>query len=129
MALHDQKYLSFTTFKKDGTPKPTAIWIADLGDGTMGFTTPEESWKVKRLKNNPNVVLQPCNMRGEIKEGTKSVEATAVAIAGGPELARVRLAIDSKYGLATTVIKAFNKLLTLIGKGATSDTAIIITVA
>ena len=127
MALHDEKYLSFTTFKSDGTPKPTPVWIADLGDGTMGFTTGEDSWKVKRLRNNPNVVLQPCNMKGEITEGTQSVQATAVAIVGGPELARARSAIDAKYGFATTLIKAFNKLRTLIGKGATSDTAIIIT--
>lgn len=129
MALHDEKYLSFTTFKTDGTPKPTPVWVADLGDGTLGFTTGEESWKVKRLRKNPNVVLQPCDMKGKIAEGSQSVEATAVAIVGGSDLARVRSAIDAKYGFATTMIKAFNKLRSLIGKDDTSDTAIIITVA
>ncbi len=129
MALHDEKYVSFTTFKRDGTPKPTPVWVADLGDGTMGFTTGEDSWKVKRLRNNPNVVLQPCDMKGKITEGSQSVEATAVAVVGGPDLARARSAIDAKYGFAVKVITVLNKLQSLVGKGATSDTAIIITLS
>lgn len=128
MALHDEKYLSFTTFKKDGTPKPTPIWVADLGDGTMGFTTEDHSWKVRRLRNNSNVVLQPCNMKGQVSEGTQSVEATAVAIVGGPDYDRVRNAIDEKYGFAVKMVNVVNKLRKLVGKGDTSGTAIIITV-
>ncbi len=46
-----EKYVSLTTFKKDGTPRPAPVWISDLGDGTMGFTTASSSWKVKRLSS------------------------------------------------------------------------------
>ncbi len=127
MALSDEKYLSLTTFKKDGTPKPTPIWIADLGDGTMGFTTNQDSWKVKRLKNNPNVMLQPCDMKGEIEEGTTAVEATATYVTGGPEFEKVRGLIDKKYGFAVKVIKVLNSVRSMLGKGGQSDTAIIIT--
>lgn len=127
MALSDEKYLSFTTFTKDGTPKPTPIWIADLGDDTMGFTTYEDSWKIRRLKNNPNVMLQPCDMKGEIEEGTTAVEATATYVTGGPQFEKVRGLIDKKYGFAVKVIKLMNSVRAMLGKGGQSDTAIIIT--
>lgn len=127
MALSDEKYLSFTTFKKDGTPKPTPIWIADLGDGTLGFTTNADAWKVKRLGNNPNVMLQPCDMKGEIIDGTTAVEATATYVTGGPDFERVRGLIDKKYGFAVKVIKVLNAFRDMLGKGGQSDTAVIIT--
>lgn len=127
MALSDEKYLSFTTFKKDGTPKPTPIWIADLGDGTLGFTTNQDAWKVKRLKNNPNVMLQPCDMKGEITDGTTAVEGTATYETGGPAFEKVRGLIDKKYGLAVKVIKVMNSVRSLLGKGGQSDTAVVIT--
>lgn len=127
MALSDEKYLSFTTFTSDGTPKPTPIWIADLGDNTMGFTTYEDSWKIRRLKNNPNVMLQPCDMKGEIEEGTTAVEATATYVTGGPEFEKVRGLIEKKYGFAVKVIKLMNSVRSMLGKGGQSDTAIIIT--
>jgi PPOX class probable F420-dependent enzyme len=127
MALSDEKYLSFTTFKKDGTPKPTPIWIADLGDGTMGFTTNEDAWKIKRLKTNPNVMVQPCDMKGEITDGTTAIEGTATYVTGGPDFEKVRGLIDKKYGFAVRVIKIINGVRNLLGKGGQSDTAVIIT--
>ncbi|NNC79410.1 MAG: PPOX class F420-dependent oxidoreductase, partial [Acidimicrobiales bacterium] len=48
MSIIDEKYLSLTTFRKNGEPKATPVWIVDLGNGTAGFTTASSSWKVKR---------------------------------------------------------------------------------
>ena len=33
MTISDEKYVSFTTYRKNGEPKPLPIWIVDLGDG------------------------------------------------------------------------------------------------
>ncbi|WP_395159675.1 pyridoxamine 5'-phosphate oxidase family protein, partial [Ilumatobacter sp.] len=48
VAISDAKFVSLTTYKKDGTPKPLPVWIAALPDGRVGFTTSGESWKAKR---------------------------------------------------------------------------------
>ena len=33
--IGSEKYVSFTTFTRSGTPKPLPVWIADLEDGTL----------------------------------------------------------------------------------------------
>ena len=126
MALSDEKYLSFTTFTKDGTAKPTPVWIVDLGDGTMGFTTFSTSWKVKRLKNHSSVTLQPCNAKGVVTEGTEAVAATAVAHQGA-DFERVAKLVKTKYGIQYTMITGFGKIRKMMGKDSGTDTGIVIT--
>jgi PPOX class probable F420-dependent enzyme len=127
-SLASEKYVSFTTYRKDGSAKAVPVWIAELGDGTMGFTSASSSWKVKRLANNPNVLLQPCDSRGEVSEGTTPIKATATATTGGPEFDRVRSAIKAKYGVQFALINLGGKFMKLIGKGSGTNTAVIVTV-
>ena len=126
MALTDEKYLSFTTFTKDGTAKPTPVWIVDLGDGTMGFTTFSTSWKVKRLKNNSAVTLQPCDAKGTVTDGSEAVSATAVAHQGS-HFERVAKLVKAKYGIQYTMITGFGKIRKMMGKDSGTDTGIVIT--
>ena len=128
ISLAAEKYVSFTTFKKDGTPKPAPVWITDVGDGKMGFTTASSSWKIKRLNNNPQVKLQPCDAKGNVAEGTSPVAGTAVAHTGGVEFDRVKKLVKSKYGIQYRMITGVGKFMSLIGKGSGTDTAVIITV-
>ena len=76
-SIADEKYVSLTTFKRDGSPVSVPVWIADLGDETVGFTTAASSWKVKRIRNNPKVLLQPSDSRGTARPGTEPVGGTA----------------------------------------------------
>ena len=101
--IGSEKYVSFTTFTRSGTPKPLPVWIADLGDGTFGFTSDADAWKVKRLSNNPNITLQPCNIRGVVKEGSEVISGTAEAVVG-KEFLRVLKAIKAKYGFMAYLI-------------------------
>ncbi len=126
MAISDEKYVSFTTFTKDGRPKPTPVWIADLGDGKIGFTTFSTSWKVKRLNNDPKVSVQPSDSRGTPTPGSTEQTGTAIA-AQGAEFVRVRDVIKSKYGFQYTMIDMVGKVRKAIGKDSGTDTAIIIT--
>ena len=48
------KYLSITTFKKNGEKKSTAVWYA-AKDKKLYIWTADNSWKIKRIKNNNNV--------------------------------------------------------------------------
>jgi PPOX class probable F420-dependent enzyme len=60
-----QKYLSLTTFRKNGTGVPTPVWFAEA-DGRFYVMTRSDSGKYKRIRNNPDVRIAPCNIRGKI---------------------------------------------------------------
>lgn len=123
--IASEKYLSFTTYRKDGTPKSTPVWIADLGDGTIGFTSASSSWKVKRLATNSSVLIQPSDVKGKAKEGTEPVSATAVT--SKEDFSRVANVIGKKYGIQYNAMMLVGKFMKLIGRGSGTDTAIIVT--
>ncbi|NKY88095.1 PPOX class F420-dependent oxidoreductase [Nocardia veterana] len=88
-------YVLLTTYKKDGTAVATPVWAA-LDDGRLYVWTETGSWKVKRLRRNPEVTVQPCGVtgkpRGPIVRGTGRVLDEA-----GSD--RVRQLIKRKYSL------------------------------
>ncbi|NNE95360.1 MAG: PPOX class F420-dependent oxidoreductase [Acidimicrobiales bacterium] len=121
------EYVSFTTFRKNGEAKTCPVWIADLGDGTVGFTTASSSWKAKRLANNSSVRLQPSDSRGNVLAGSVPLSGTAVVEIGGPSFERIRALIKDKYGWKFTAINAFYKVAKLFNRGDVSDSAVIVT--
>jgi len=125
MSIASEEYVSLVTYKSDGTPKPLPVWIVDLGDNTVGFTTWGESWKAKRVRNNPAVTLQACDQRGNVTEGAPIVHGTA-RIGTAAEYATVSGLVQNKYGKWVTAVKIMNKLRSALGKGGQSDSAMII---
>lgn len=126
MALADEKYVSLTTYKRDGTPKALPVWIADLGDGTIGFTTSSSSYKVKRLRRDARVELQPSDAKGNITAGSQPVTGTA-ELQTGADFTRVAAVVKKKYGIQYTGITIVGRMAKLIGKGSGTDTAVVIT--
>jgi len=126
VTIAQEKYVSLTTYRKDGSAKELPVWIVDLGDGTIGFTTHGESYKCKRIANDNRVLLQPCDQGGTVTAGTDTVSGTAV-LATGADFDRVRAKIKAKYGFIVNLIIAMNTAKGLFGKGGDSDTAVIIT--
>ncbi len=126
MALADEKYVSFTTYKKDGGSTSVPVWIVGAGDGKLGFTTSSSSWKAKRLANDDRIQIQPSDARGRVKAGTTPQSGTAV-VPKGTEFAAMTGRIKAKYGLPVMLIGAWAKLRKLMGADTTSDCAIVIT--
>lgn len=89
------KYISLTTFKKDGTPVATPVWLAREGDHLYVITDPN-SWKAKRLRNSDRAEVAPCDMRGNVSGPATPARATLLDEAG---TARVNGLINAKYGL------------------------------
>ena len=79
-ALESHTYVSLTTFRKSGEEVSTPLWFA-LADGRLYATTPRDSGKMKRIRNNPRVRLTPCNARGKPKG--ESVEGLARVLEEG----------------------------------------------
>ncbi len=90
------KYVQLTTFRKDGTPVATPLWAALEGEELLMWTA-TDSWKVKRLRRNPAVIVQACDIRGKETHG-EPVHGTAVILdRTGSDHARHVIA--KKYGI------------------------------
>ncbi len=126
MDIGDGKYISLTTFTRDGRAKPTPVWIADLGNSKVGFTTQESSWKAKRIRSDPEVLLQPCDVRGRVKAGTEPMEATAEVVSGA-DYEAVRDKVADKYGWQYSMIGLRARMKKLVGKEVPPDCGIVIT--
>ncbi len=100
------KYVSLTTFTKDGKPKPTPIWIAADGDRLLVITE-KDAWKVKRIRNTPRVTLAICDMRGNVK--SDAVEAVG-RVLDESETESVYRAIGKTYGIVGHIFTVFSKL-------------------
>ncbi|WP_054813143.1 PPOX class F420-dependent oxidoreductase [Nocardia arizonensis] len=91
----DADYVLLTTFRKDGTPVSTPLW-AVAENGKLYVWTVTDSWKVKRVRRNPAVTVQPCDVRGNPRG--EAIDATAVIMdAAGTE--HVRKLLRRKYFL------------------------------
>lgn len=104
--LAQGKYLSLTTFRKSGQGVATPVWLVREGD-RLYVTTQSDSWKVKRLRNNPDVVLAPCDARGKILG--PSVPGTA-ALLDDERSQHVRRQIQHRYGMAGRFIGIAQRL-------------------
>ncbi len=126
MGIADETYVLLTTFRRNGDAVPTPVWIAALPDGTAGFTTEDGSGKVKRIRNNPRVTLQPCDMRGRVKAGSAVVEATAAVLVG--DAARpVRDAIRRRHPVMTSMFKVADLFRRVVRRKSPADCAITLT--
>ncbi|WP_410876169.1 PPOX class F420-dependent oxidoreductase [Nocardia sp. A7] len=63
-AVRNARNVLLSTFRKDGTPVGTPVWAVAEGDKLYTVTF-LGSWKVKRLRRDPAVTLQPCSLRGK----------------------------------------------------------------
>lgn len=128
MQTHDlakERYVSLTTYRKDGTPKLAPVWPVDAGEGKVGFITSAETWKIKRLKNNSSVTLRASDSRGRPKDGTVAVSGSAEVVEGS-EFEAMKQAVKNKYGYQLGIIN-FMHALPGTKTGHPNDRAVIIT--
>jgi PPOX class probable F420-dependent enzyme len=94
--LQTQKYISLTTFRKTGAAVATPVWFGEE-DGKLYVMTRSDMAKAKRIRNNPQVRVAPCTIRGKVT----GAEFPAMArILPPEEQARARQAINRKYWAA-----------------------------
>ncbi|WP_227982428.1 PPOX class F420-dependent oxidoreductase [Nocardia spumae] len=117
--LAQQKYVLLTTYKKDGTPVGTPVWVAPDGDELVVWTNPKTG-KVKRLRRNAAVTLRACDSRGRPTGSEASAATARILDTAGTE--HVRDLIAGKYGLIGTVLIRGHTLIR--GKNASVGLAI-----
>jgi len=94
--IQSQKYVSLTTFRKTGAGVATPVWFGEE-DGKLYVMTRSDMGKTKRIRNNPQVRVAPCTIRGRV---TGAEFAATARILPPEEHARARQPINRKYWMA-----------------------------
>lgn len=94
--IHNQKYISLTTLRKNGAGVAMPVWFGEDGD-KLYVMTRSDMGKVKRIRNNPAVRVAPCTIRGKV---TGREFAAAARILPAEEHAHARRTINRKYWMA-----------------------------
>ncbi|CAN5703156.1 hypothetical protein BH24ACT22_BH24ACT22_17070 [soil metagenome] len=104
-SLEGHSYIKLTTFRKSGEPVSTPLWFAQH-DGRLHATTEPDSGKMKRIQNNPSVLLAPCNAWG--KEKGPRVEGLARSVVDEPT-GEAEAALYKKYRLGLGLFNLFGR--------------------
>lgn len=94
--IQGQKYVSLSTFRKSGAAVPTPVWFGEQGD-KLYVKTRSDSGKYKRVRNNPQVRIAPCTIRGKI---TGPEFAATARLLPPEDWPRAQDLIERKYWLA-----------------------------
>jgi hypothetical protein len=108
--LAAERFVCLTTFRRDGTPVGTALWIVEYGDHLYAWTG-SGTGKVKRVRNNPAVAIGPSTRRGKPTGPAVPAKAAVVAMNDQPQ---VWPEFTAKYGLGLRMVTAMEKLLTAL---------------
>ena len=120
--LDGRRYVNLTTFRKSAEEVTTPMWFA-LVDGRLYATTEPDSGKMKRIRNNPRVIVTPATSwgapRGEGVARDVGDEETGIAeealrrkyrlgiglfhLFGWSEIGEVTLEVSPAEGSSTSV--------------------------
>ncbi|UGT62923.1 PPOX class F420-dependent oxidoreductase [Nocardia asteroides] len=100
-AVATANYVLLTTFRKDGTPVATPVWAVSEGD-TLYVWTETNAGKVKRIRRDGTVTLQPCSARGKPTGDVIEHGSARVLDAAGTE--KVRSLLRRKYWLTAPLL-------------------------
>ena len=94
-ALADATYVSLRSYKRDGGAVDTPVWAAPL-DGALVVFTLRDSFKVKRVRRDPRVMIAPCGVFGAVNGAW--MDGTCRLVEDRDREARAYAALDAKYG-------------------------------
>jgi PPOX class probable F420-dependent enzyme len=102
----NQKYLNMETYRKTGKPVATPVWFGEE-NGTVYIYSLANAGKVKRIRNNPQVRIVPCDVRGNPKGEWVEVKARILDERGA---ALGHQLLNQKYGWMKKIGDAFSQL-------------------
>jgi PPOX class probable F420-dependent enzyme len=93
-ALFPGRFLSVTSFKRDGTGVATPVWFVSDGRRLFAFTD-LHSAKVRRIRRNPHVLVASCRADGKLRG--EPVPARAEVLTATADLERVQRLLLDRY--------------------------------
>ena len=101
-AFAKERYISLTTFKRDGTPVSTPVWVASDNGRRLLVLSGVKTWKVRRLRRDPNVLVAASNYRGRERGGQVAARARLIPDPG------IDMLLRRKYGWQKRALDLFN---------------------
>ena len=95
-AIRGQKYISLGTFRKSGQKIATPVWFGEDGN-KLYVMTRSDMGKTKRIRNNPQVRVAPCTIRGKV---TGPEFGATARILSPQEHPHARKTLNRKYWMA-----------------------------
>jgi len=102
-------YINLETYRKNGISVITPVWFVIEGKNFFVITK-SSTGKIKRLRNNPNIRISPCDFRGKVKGKWLNGLATIKTPDEYPQIINLR---NKKYGFRTKLVSLFTR-----GKGS-----------
>jgi PPOX class probable F420-dependent enzyme len=116
------KYLSLTSFRRDGTGVATPVWFVATG-GRLLVETDAASYKLRRIRRDPRVRIAPCTATGHLR----GIPAPARAeLLPDIEVARVERLMARKYRVDLLFIKPFRALQRVLHRSRPRETPVIL---
>jgi hypothetical protein len=107
--LARERYISLTTFKRDGTAVSTPVWVGSDDGERLLVWTGAATWKAKRIRRDPRVRVAPCDARGRPRGD--AVDAIARVLDDPGIAERV---LRRKYRIQKPALDAFNSLMSRV---------------
>ncbi|HLY50187.1 MAG TPA: PPOX class F420-dependent oxidoreductase [Solirubrobacteraceae bacterium] len=107
MTYFPARYLSVTSFKRDGTAVATPVWFVSDGERLFAFTD-LRSAKVRRIHHNPHVLVASCRPDGKLRR--EPVSAHAEVLTEAADLERVQRLLLERYKISYRVVMVFYRL-------------------
>lgn len=102
-SLAGERYISLTTFRRDGTPVSTPVWVVSDDGRRLLVWTGGSTWKAKRIRRDPHVLVAASSFRG--RERGPRLEGTARVVAG----VDVKALIRKKYGWQMRLLERMSR--------------------
>jgi PPOX class probable F420-dependent enzyme len=118
------KYISMTTYRRDGTAVATPVWFVQEGDRLL-VRTGAASGKVKRIHRNPSVQVAACTARGRLRGQQVSGVARVLP---GPEADAALGLITRKYRFDLMVIRPLWFVQSALHLGRPRSTPVILAI-
>jgi PPOX class probable F420-dependent enzyme len=103
LALAEKRFILLTTYRRSGEAVSTPVWVGREGEALV-VLTPARSGKVRRLRRDPRVRVQPCGRFGKVPEGAEPIAGTAEVREDPVDVERARATIRRTYPLESRVI-------------------------
>ena len=114
--------MNLITFRKSGVEVRTPVWFVQ--DGTSLYVmTGKDAGKIKRIRNNPSIVVEPSDRTG--KTLGVAVTANAQVISDPAVATHANALLNQKYGF----MKRMFDLIALLNGGLKNRAYVVITPA
>jgi PPOX class probable F420-dependent enzyme len=110
-SLAGERYISLTTFTRDGTPVATPVWVVSDDGRRLLVWTGASTWKVKRIHRDPHVRVAASDFKGKAHGAVYDGVARLLDV---PQGSLVEPLLDRKYGLSRRLLGYLNKAMRFV---------------